>query len=335
MDYIKSIEFNKNRNNVNGVLQIDDFKIFYKVLNKNDYRHELNGYKLIKKYYKTPNRLFSFISKEKGFIGYEYLENKTLLLEYFIQNNKLDNQYNRIFDIYKEVFLKTITTKKPLNSVLLFENRIDTRLKDNYDYILKNEYDKTYIMYNGENIKIDISSIYDSIKDFFKSNKKSVCIVSQCDPNDLNICLDGTMFDFTSGGYVPLMGEFATFFWYNFGQAEYLAIKYNKQAFKKHDISKFKIEINENDIIYKPRLIRQEAIDNYISLISEVMECYNEEKLNKNWFNEFKNYLAMKILAVFDFKEMEEKDIKFSLAFISKVYNSDYKKVNDLKKLYK
>lgn len=335
MDYIKSIELNKNKNNVNGVLQIDDSKIFYKVLNKDEYMHELNGYKYMKKYYKTPEHLFAFISKEKGFIGYEYLENKTLLLDFFIHNNRINEQYTKLFDIYKEVFKQTIKQKKPLNSVLLFENRIDGRLKYNYDYILKNKLDNIEVIYNDEKIKVDIATIYNNVRDFFKSNKKRVCVVSQCDPNDLNICLDGTMFDFTSGGYVPLMGEFATFFWYNFGQAEYLSIKYNKQAFRKYDISRFETEINEDNIQYKPRLIRQEVLSNYISLINEVMNFYNDRVLFNNWFYEFKNYLAMKVLAVFDFKEMEEKDIKFSLAFISKVYNSDYKKVSELENLYK
>lgn len=335
MDYIKSIEFNKNKNNINGVLQIGDSKIFYKVLNTDDYIHELNGYKLIKKYYRTPNQLFSFVSNGKGFIGYEYLENKSLLFDYFNKNDKLDNKYKKVFNIYKEVFMQTISMKKPINSKLLFEKRLDTRLKSNYSYILENKYDNINVKYNGEDIQINISPIYKSIRNFFKSNKKRVCVVSQCDPNDLNICLDGTMFDFTSGGYVPLMAEFATFFWYNFGQAEYLAVKYNKKAFKRYDISKFKNEIIEDDINYKPRQIRQDAIDNYISMIKKVINHYNEENLNKNWFNEFKNYIAMKVLAVFDFKEMEEKDIKFSLAFISKVYNSDFKDIKDLKGLYK
>ena len=335
MDCLKLIEYNKNKNNVNGVLQIYDSKIFYKVLGKEEYNHELNGYKLIRKYYRTPEQIFSFVFKGKGFIGYEYLEDKTLLLEYFIHNNILNKQYIKVFDIYKEVFMKTITLRKPSNSVLLFENRIDTRLKENYNYILTNNYNNTFVMYNGEKIMIDISTIYKSVRQFFKNNKKRVCVVSQCDPNDLNICLDGTMFDFTSGGYVPLMGEFATFFWYNFGQAEYLSIKYNKNAFNKYDITNFNTEINENNIEYKPRLIRQQAIDNYILLINKVMKFYNEKEYDNNWFNEFKNYLAMKILAVFNFKEMESKDIKFSLAFISKVYNYDYKDINNLKKLYK
>ncbi len=335
MNYIKSIELNRNKNNINGIFKIDKCKIFYKVLTKKEYLYELDGYELISKYYKVPKKLFSFTFKNKGFVGYSYVESKKLLLEYFLENDHLNDEYFRLFDIYKKVFDETIKYKKIKNSSLLFEDRLNTRLKKNYIFLKKNNYENKIINYNGENIIISLKQIYEEVKKYFEdSSDKKVCIVSQCDPNDLNICMDGTMLDYTAGGYVPLMAEFATFYWYNFGQAEYLSMKYNKNVFEKYDKSKINIQKFADDIKYNPRKIRKEALNNYIDIIKNVMDNFEDDELNKNWFNDFKNYLAMKVLAVFDFIDMEKKDIDFSLAFISKIYNMNFEHVEDLKKIY-
>ena len=64
-------------------------KIFYKVLTKKEYLYELDGYELISKYYKVPKKLFSFTFKNKGFVGYSYVERPIYVQ--CLNTNKIDD----------------------------------------------------------------------------------------------------------------------------------------------------------------------------------------------------------------------------------------------------
>ena len=173
--------------------------------------------------------------------------------------------------------------------------------------------------------------MHSEIIKYFQSFSKHWCVISQCDPNDMNICMDGTMFDYTAGGYVPLMAEYATYFWYNFGQAEMLSIKYNKNAFRGYeniqDILKNDVIVKNNKILYLPRKIRMDAIIYYTK---NIMKPILDNIDNKTWYTEFKNYLAMKILAVFDFSILKREDILFSISFLQLLYNKNIVFIDEL-----
>lgn len=317
---VKELVENKNKNNINGVFEIANKKVFYKILNNLDFIKEIEGYDIISQYYKTPKQYFKIKNNQKNIVGYEYNEsvakNHGLLIDYFMENVRLDNHYYKILNNYKKVFLKTINLTSCSSCNIFFEDRINTRLKDNYNFIL-----------NHFKNKFNIKPLYKSIRHYYKVNSKKEkwSIISQCDPNDLNICIDGTIFDYTAGGYVPIMAEFATFFWYNLIQCEYLSPKYNSKAFENHNnIYKNMIKnkfVNNKTLDINISSMRLDAIIYYMEkVILPVLSKVNYE----NWYDDFKNYLAMKALAVFDFKEMRKKDICLTIKYLELFYLNDF-----------
>ncbi len=327
-EIVKEIYSNHNQNNTNGVFMIDNKKIFYKILNNSLFESEITGYKKISKYYRTPIKFFEISNRVRNIIGYEYNnnvgKNKGLLLDYFITRDKLDSLYYNIMNKYRDIFIISIKNTKKNSSKIFFEDRINTRLKDNYSNILIKLSDR---LKNDTNI----DDIYKSVKKYYKNSDRSKwCVISQCDPNDLNICIDGTIFDFTAGGYVPIMAEFATFFWYNLMQCEYLSPKYNFKAFREHKIIYKKMKkynfVEKKTLKIHIRPIRLDAIIYYMEkVISPVISKIEYE----DWYLDFKNYLAMKALAVFNFKDMKKFDIILTLKYLSLFYSLDFKNFKD------
>lgn len=331
---IKSISENINKNNTNGIFSIDGIKIFYKILNNTEFKMEHSGYYMIKKYYKVPNKYFEIKNNNKNIVGYEYyntnIENKELLVSFFEKNNVLTKEYKNLLNMFSIVFNKTIKKVNSDNSHIFFEDRINTRLKNNIENPLIKKFDNKNYNINDNDIIINIYDCYNDVVKYYNKSNKNWCVISQCDPNDMNICIDGTIFDYTAGGFVPLMAEFAVFVCYNLVQCEYLSLLYNKNAFTNNkQIYKY---INEVSIIDKKikhdiRKIRIDAIISYIEIvINPILKKINY----KNWYEDFKNYFFMKLLAVYNYNEMKEEDILLCLSYATLFYN---KKFNTTKEL--
>lgn len=341
MESFKNIEIfseNMNENNANGSFFIGNYKFFYKINSVTDYKKELEGYFVVSKYYNVPKLVYTNQKNNNGILIYEYNENigenKGLLVDYFSKHNHLDEKYIKILLNYNEIFLKTLLYGKNDNPNVFFKDRIDTRINKYYNQEFLNSISKyNNIIFNGIEINLNMDAIIKAIKEFFWGDvKNTYTVLSQCDPNDLNICEDEMILDYICGGNNPIMAEFATFVWYNIAQCEYLSLKYNKNAFQKHqDIFKMKrnIEIIEdNNIKFNIRKIRREAINQYIEII--IRPILNKCEFN-DWYNEFKNYLSMKILGVFNVAKMSEEDKLLSIAYLSLFYNKNFENIDELK----
>ena len=140
--YIEELTHNKNRNNVNGVFSIKNVKIFYKILNDSDYEKELVGYNILKNHYSVPLQYFKFSKNNTNIVGYEYNEsvrkNEGLLVDYFSGHERLNSKYQDLLKIYHDVFADTIKYGEKGNCRMFFEDRLNTRLKNNISnkYIL-------------------------------------------------------------------------------------------------------------------------------------------------------------------------------------------------------
>lgn len=333
--YVKEITINKNKNNVNGVFSINNTNIFYKVLNDSDYKNELIGYEILKQHYNVCQKYFSIQKNGNNIVCYDYNENiyknNGLIVDYFANNDILTNEYKKILKNYYNVFKSTIKKNKKGNCRIFFEDRLDNRLLTN----IKNKYFKIYdgsiIKFNKKVVKLDNKEIYRNIIKYFKKERKTWNVISNADPNDMNIGIDGVLFDYTAGGYVPIMCEFAVFMCYNLVQSEYLSLKYNCNAFKEHNIIykfKNKVKVRNNMINHFPRKIRIDAIINYIDIIIKpIMKNIKYDE----WYDDFKNYFAMKLLAVYNFDEMNNKDILLSLTYLNLFYNNNFNTIDDLK----
>lgn len=329
---------NINKNNVNGSFSIADYPFFYKINSYYDYKKELNGYRKIKKYYNVPKLIYKNAENDSGILIYEYnksiYDNHGLLVDYFARNNTITNDFIMIVNQYKDVFEKTLKFKHTKNADTFFKDRIDSRLEKYYNGDFYNSLNTLKpIKFKNETINFrKVPNIIDNIKKFYSLRRQTYTVISQCDPNDLNICEDGMILDYLCGGDTPLMAEFATFIWYYIAQGEYLSLKYNKKAFDRHDeIYKRMSEVSlvDNCLSFNIRSIRKDAINMYIdSIIEPIIKKINFE----NWYEEFKNYLSMKILAVFNLNNMEHKDKILSLTYLILFYEKDnIKNTNDFK----
>lgn len=329
---IKEIFCNINQNNTNGAFSIDDLKIFYKILNNNDYYKEIDGYNILSKHYRVPKRFFYIDNNKKNIVGYEY-HGCDLLVDYFSKHDSLNEMYIEILNIYYGVFKNTIKFNKKCNNCrIFFEERLKNRLRSNINNDRVKYLEGKKININNNDVLINTENIYKNIIKYFNCEKDTWNIISNCDPNDLNICIDGTFFDYTASGYVPLMCEMAVFMCYNLIQGEYLAIKYNSGAFADHkNIYKKqnKIYYNSNNIQHIPRRIRFDAVIKYLDII--INPIINSINYN-NWYVDFKNYFVMKLLAVIDFSIMSNKDIDLSLAYVNLFYKNNFYDIDDFKK---
>lgn len=292
---------------------------------------EQQGYKEMEKYYKI-SKLIAIDNNSK-MVMYEYnnlhRKNKGLLVDFFTTNDSLNKEYFDLFTDYIHTFNKTIKYTKKGNCNIFFEKRLKTRLKNNVDYVEKLRLNNKVIRLNDRKIEIKLSKIVDETHKFFKDLNEEWCIISNCDPNDLNICMDKMLFDYTGAGNVPLIAEFAVFTCYNLIQGEYLSLKYNKTAFRNHKKIYKKLnkcKINSNTIVHKPRNIRIDAIEFYAKKIVEPLLI----RVNYlNWYDDFKYYFIMKLLAVFKFNKMSRKDILLSLSYAQLFFEADINSVND------
>ena len=187
--------------------------------------------------------------------------------------------------------------------------------------------------YNGKKIVLNpLKHVRELIK-YFDNQKKYWTIVSQCDPTELNITTNGIVLDYYCGGHNPLMAEFSMFVWQNLMIGDCLAPKYNNKYFSQHPrIFQFLCEpkLENNNLYYSIRPIRLNAIFLYIDMIIEpILKTISYD----NWYNDFKNFLALKMITIFNLKELNESYRLTILVLFEIIYSKNFYKTQELKNL--
>ncbi len=317
-----------------GKIKINKNPLFLKTLSRKDAEKELCGYEAISEFYPVPVFLFSLNVGRNTVSLYEYEntigKDKGLLVDYFAVNRKLGKKYYEIIGLYKKIFLKTLHRDSGKCADVFFSDRIETRIKKFYPQKFVKIYQGKKIKINGNEVVLNLKKILQDLCGYFKDRKNTWTVISQCDPNDLNIGIKPVFFDYFGGGRVPLTAEFATFFWYNLVQGSYLSPIYNRESFKEHEgiLSKLdEVAVIGQEINHKVSPIRQKAILLYIE---RVVRPVMQKIPNFDFFNsEFRNYLAMKILAVFDVSKMKQKDRLLCLAYLQFFYDQSFSNIDD------
>ncbi len=327
---------NQNKNNTNGALSIGKINVFYKILSVTDYYRELLGYSIVRKYYSVEPKLGAFTNNEQGVILYQYDKsigfNKGLLLDYFTSENPDNTILTNILENYYNTFCKTLSYRYTTSHDVFYKNRIDNRLFKYYDekfWKMQN----TSLIYNEKEIAINpLKHVRELIK-YFDIPKKYWTIISQCDPTDLNITTNGVILDYYCGGHNPLMAEFSMFVWQNLMIGDCLAPKYNNKYFNQHPRifqCLYEPKIENNNLYYAIRPIRLNAIFLYIDMIIEpVLQIINYN----NWYEDFKNFLALKMITIFNIKELSEPDRLTILVLLEVIYSKNIYRTQELKNL--
>lgn len=322
--------------NKTGDFVLGEDRFFFKVLDKQNFTREYTGYKNISKYFPVPRLIYASLSMKKdGLLIFEYEDtvdkNRGLLVDQFAHKKKIDKDFINILNLYKNVFLKTLKKSDGTAADIFFKDRVKTRLHQYHksSFIKKN----VNFYFNESQISGDLVKVFMGINTFFNKKNTKWCVISQCDPNDLNIGTKPIIFDYIAGGSVPLMAEFATFFWYQLAQGSYLSLKYNRDAFVDHkDIYKSMdfVKLNGGKLKHTPSPLRLAFIKEYINHI--IKPCFEQIPFEdrENWYEEFKNYLAMKIIGVFDISKMSKKDRLLSIGYLHLFYDAKVVSFDDL-----
>jgi len=324
---IKNLRVNKNRNNTNGIFSIKDKRFFYKILCLDDYEKELNGYLVIKEAYPVANLIFhGYINNKKnGLLIFEYEKtiekNRGLLIDIFSNSKSYEsdvNTFDNILNVYKAAFKNSFKRASSESSNVFFKDRIEARLKKYYKKKFFKEVENLNFKFKKWEISnIELKKIINLLEKFLLNKKNEYCVLSQCDPNDLNIGTKPVIFDYLGGGYNPVMAEFAILFWYCIAQGNYFSVVYNKNEYTDHPSIKKKIDrvvFDKGKLNHFPSRKRITFLINYIDRV--INPLIKKMPDNYDWYGEFKNYLAMRIISVFDVSRMEEKDKNLSLAYL-------------------
>ena len=322
---------NYQNNSINGSIEKNHKKYFFKLLKKLDFIHEITGYIEVKNVYPV-NKIVDILEfKNYSIIIYEYdntIGNNIGLLNDFFVTNDIENKeskeiINKIINLYSRTFKKTVNKYKyPMER--FFKERVDSRLIKWYKEEKLFDYN---ISINGIECKKTAEIINETIE-FFKSKHKLECSITQGDPNTLNIGIKPVFFDFLTAGYNPIICEFVTMFWSVLFADAYFCLKYHRESYYNHanglkNIGKFtpnlkyKIDKNEKKInIYsniKTSKIRTEFVKEYIKMM---------ENLNIKVGKEIIYFFTMRILCVFDIRHMEEKDFFYSVFLLHFLYKN-------------
>ena len=321
-----------------GILKLGTEKLFYKILNKKDFNLELKGYKALSNHYPVPQLLSTNKISEDSYcmlfereisVGIE----KGLLVDLFANKKKLDKKFFKIIKLYQKVFKKTLTQTKNISCHIFFSDRVNNRLPKYYNQVFLNK--KFNFSLNGGKIDLKLEDVVNELRKYFKRKTFYWSVISQCDPSGLNIASLPVIFDYTAGGNVPLMAEFASLFWHQLFHENYLALKYNPKAFNNHRAIYKKIDkvIMEGDkIVHIPMKLRMEFLEMYIKKV--INPCFSKIGDYPDWFNDFKNFFVMRIIGVYNVSKMAKKDILLSLGYLSIFYYAkNIKKPEDLLEL--
>ena len=177
-----------------------------------------------------------------------------------------------------------------------------------------------------ENERTNIRRLIKECEEYFKKDNVYLCFLTQGDPNTLNIGVKPIFFDYNTSGYNSYIAEFATFMWSTLIADIYFCTKYHRNSYKNHEDIYYHNKKYTPNIMYKVN--SREKIINIegkaktsktrVYIIVEYLKMLKRKGLKIT--DEIIYFFIMRILCVFDLKQMEEIDQIYCLYFIHIVY---------------
>lgn len=177
-----------------------------------------------------------------------------------------------------------------------------------------------------ENERTNTKAIIKECEEYFKQDNTYLCFLTQGDPNTLNIGIKPIFFDYNTSGYNSYIAEFTTFMWSALIADGYFCPKYHKSSYKNHDNICYMNNKYKPSIIYemdnKDKSIKIECIAKTsrtrIYIINEYLKMLKRKGLVIT--KEATYFFIMRVLCIFDLREMEECDRMYCLYFIHLIY---------------
>ena len=320
----KKIETNKGEF---GFCKYNGNRYFYKKVDNTSI--EINRYKMLSNYYKVP-KLIDYFDNTIIYELNDSLVNYTIH-EYLYKDN-IYFDINCILKQYKNNLESTyLISEDKLINKKFYCDRVYFLQK----YLNNAIFNKVYI-YNYKEF-----DIYKIINDTFikiSSEKKLYSFITNGDPTDTNISVDGYFSDYECAGYNSIVGEIAIFVVSILSHGSYFYPKYNKKVyiFRPYilkEYNKYKITINRrnNKIDGKIRIPYKNK-----NLLLSYLEFYNDILANniKDNVNKYlKYYLIMRVLTPINVLDMDESDIN-TIVFLVIIF-SEINSISELIELIK
>lgn len=304
-------------------------KVFFKQCNYS-IQDEINGYNQIKKFYSLPKRYYYNFSTNT--IIYEYVDNlfnKTLHQGLY---ENIEFSFDTIINVLTQPFQNlTLVNKLDCVNSKFFKQR--TYYIEEYLNLSQPLFKKNLII-DGENVGT-FYTILNSIKSTIVQDKKVYGIISQGDPTDLNIGINGEITDYEVSGINSAVGEISIFLGCFILNSYYFYIKYVNSPHKLYTktLEKFKHFINpiynidkENLYISLKNFIpdkNKQLILAYLEKLENIKELINNENLGK--------YIAFRFISPVNLKDVtDEKDL-ITLIYIT----SKFEKITSIKEIIK
>lgn len=331
------IHINIQNFSINGIAIYNNEKCFFKIVDEEYFIKEINGYLISYKKIPTMEIMFTkrLFNSKKYLVAYTFDDNikksAGLLNDVLVENDLKNNisqfakkKIKKILSMYNDIYSSPKEYYSYCPSNIFFVDRIYTRLQK--WYINSKRIKKTVIYYNNE--KFLLSEILNETFMYFKDNirTKKQCVLTQGDPNTLNISTKPCLFDLATAGYNPIMGELAITIVSTLIYDNYFCPKYHPQSYFFHENAIEQYQYFEPKLIYKKSKntiniqsnivtsnIRKKYILDYLKMLEDNNISINEE---------IKYYILMRLLCVFDVKKMESIDYYYSLFMVCYFYKN-------------
>ena len=322
---------------INGIAIYNNKKCFFKIVDEEYFIKEINGYLISYKKIPTMEIIFTkhLFNSKKYLIAYTFdnnIKKSTGLLNDVLVKNDLKNniskfdkeQINKVLNMYNDIYSSAREYHSYCPSNIFFIDRIYTRLQK--WYLNSKKIKNTVIYYNNE--KFILNEILNEIFIYFEENNqtKRQCILTQGDPNTLNISTKPCLFDLATAGYNPIIGELAITIISTLIYDNYFCPKYHSKSYFLHEKAleqyeyfkpRLKVEKNKNIIHIQSNIVtsnvRKKYILDYLKMLENNNILMNEE---------IKYYILMRLLCVFNLRNMELIDYYYSLFMVCYFYKN-------------
>lgn len=290
------------------IIKIFNIGLFIKKSKKNN-KNKIKEYKTVE--------LLIKINKIEIYRYNNNLYKKTLHDCFYNSIDKLN--YNRILNQYKKNLKNAVEINEiECKNIDYFRNR--SYVLEKY---LKSDCLKYCLICNNK--KYNIKKIVESIKKNINKNKNLLSFITQGDPTDTNISIDGTFADLDNYGYNSVIGEMSILIASVFTHGNYFYPKYHKDAYairpsilKKYEKYKqyvpYKIE-RKNIFVYPEFRIPKKNKEYLI----EYLLLFEKYKTNKS-FRFLKYYICMRLLTPIRINEIEFDDLVIVLSLLVHIY---------------
>ena len=307
-----------------GKIRFKEKDYFFKFVTKEMVGREQQGSRFISKFYHTPELVYT--STEDGFLLYKYEEtisvNEGLLIDLFNSSDFSAIRVAPVLSMYSRVFGQTLRRATGSACDLYFKDRVASRLPFFYDTAFRDT--ERRFDFNGENFTLSVGSLLHEIEQFFLNNREHWCVASQCDPGDLNIGIKPVLLDCTGGGFNPLAAELAVLFWYQIAQTGYFSPTYHPTAYAEHDQTFSNLDLTElhsdDAVTHHPSYHRINFLELYFA--SVVLPLEDRVGSINDLYEDFRIFLAMRVLSVFNISTMSQKDLLISLGYLTMLSDS-------------